>query len=193
MNGKYEITEIEHPRYPWLHRIRALRDIREDVHAGDLGGFVESAENLSQEGNCWIYDDAMSCEDAEVLDESIMKDSSIAEGYARIYGVSELCGNAVADKNAVIMSARLLDSAVVTETGIVRQVEGIPYVPVIKDNAVVFGRIEGNVQVSGNFWIRSNAEVINLNKERLYLHSSEFTAPIPKRAVQFKEKPGQER
>ena len=35
---KYEITNIAHPHYPWLHRIRALRDVREDVHAGDLGG-----------------------------------------------------------------------------------------------------------------------------------------------------------
>ena len=54
MNQKYEITDIVHPQYPWLHRIRALRDVREDVHAGDLGGFVQSEENLSQEGQCWI-------------------------------------------------------------------------------------------------------------------------------------------
>ena len=32
MNQKYEITDIVHPQYPWLHRIRALRDVREDVH-----------------------------------------------------------------------------------------------------------------------------------------------------------------
>lgn len=44
---KYEITNIAHPHYPWLHRIRALRDVREDVRAGDLGGFVESENNLS--------------------------------------------------------------------------------------------------------------------------------------------------
>lgn len=30
---KYEITDIAHPQYPWLHRIRALQDVREDVHA----------------------------------------------------------------------------------------------------------------------------------------------------------------
>lgn len=33
---KYEITDIAHPQYPWLHRIRALQDVREDVHQGDL-------------------------------------------------------------------------------------------------------------------------------------------------------------
>ena len=66
MNQKYEITDIAHPRYPWLHRIRALRDIREDVHAGDLGGFVQSEDNLSIQDPSWIYGDAIACEVAYV-------------------------------------------------------------------------------------------------------------------------------
>lgn len=48
-NQKYEITDIAHEKYPFLHRIRALRDIRPDIKAGDLGGFVESESNLSTE------------------------------------------------------------------------------------------------------------------------------------------------
>lgn len=48
-NEKYEITDIAHEKYPFLHRIRALRDIRPGVRAGDLGGFVESEHNLSFE------------------------------------------------------------------------------------------------------------------------------------------------
>ena len=31
MNQKYEISEIAHPQYPWLHRIRALSDVRPGV------------------------------------------------------------------------------------------------------------------------------------------------------------------
>ena len=50
MNQKYEISEIAHPKYPWLHRIRALSDVRPGVQKGDLGGYVQGAENLSQEG-----------------------------------------------------------------------------------------------------------------------------------------------
>lgn len=41
-NQKFEITDIAHEKYPFLHRIRALRDIGSEVKAGDLGGFVES-------------------------------------------------------------------------------------------------------------------------------------------------------
>lgn len=46
-NQKYEITDIAHEKYLFLHRIRALRDIGSEVKAGDLGGFVEHEGNLS--------------------------------------------------------------------------------------------------------------------------------------------------
>ena len=38
MTPKYEITRIAHPKFSWLHRIRALRQIRPGVFAGDLVG-----------------------------------------------------------------------------------------------------------------------------------------------------------
>ena len=41
---KYEITDIAHPDNPKLHRIRALMDLTENIHAGDLGGFVETED-----------------------------------------------------------------------------------------------------------------------------------------------------
>ena len=42
---KYEITDIAHPDNPKLHRIRALMDLTENIHAGDLGGFVETEDS----------------------------------------------------------------------------------------------------------------------------------------------------
>ncbi|WP_412057954.1 hypothetical protein [Bartonella sp. DGB2] len=36
-----------------LYRIQAMRDFA-NVKAGDLGGFVESEDNLSHEGDCWV-------------------------------------------------------------------------------------------------------------------------------------------
>ena len=45
-NQKYEITDMAHEEYPFLHRIRALRDICGEIRAGDIGGFVESESNL---------------------------------------------------------------------------------------------------------------------------------------------------
>ena len=55
---KYEITDIQHPNNPRLRRVRALVAIGFSVAAGDLGGYVEKPENLSQNGNAWVYGDA---------------------------------------------------------------------------------------------------------------------------------------
>lgn len=63
---KYEITDIAHPDNPKLHRIRALTDVGTDVHKGDLGGFVETEDNLDQEGFAWIGKDAIACEDSYI-------------------------------------------------------------------------------------------------------------------------------
>ena len=52
-----------------LSRIRALRDIpMNSIKAGDLGGYIESESNLSQDGDAWVaneakvYGDAIECQ-----------------------------------------------------------------------------------------------------------------------------------
>ena len=84
-NQKYEITDIAHEKYPFLHRIRALRDIRPDIKAGDLGGFVESESNLSTEleDNAWIYDDAVVCNNGYADRGAVLRNEAIVcgDGY----------------------------------------------------------------------------------------------------------------
>ena len=54
-----------------LHRIRALRDIpRFGVKAGELGGFIEKENNLSQDGDAWVFCNANVYGNAEVYDNS---------------------------------------------------------------------------------------------------------------------------
>lgn len=48
-----------------LRRIVALRDFG-DVKAGDKGGWIEKEENLSQDGNAWVFGNAQVCGDAWV-------------------------------------------------------------------------------------------------------------------------------
>jgi hypothetical protein len=53
---KYKLTDEKLSWYGRkLYRIQALKDFGY-VKAGDFGGWVESESNLSQEGDCWIYD-----------------------------------------------------------------------------------------------------------------------------------------
>ena len=75
-NKKYKLTnETKEWCGYTLHRIRALKDFG-DVKAGELGGWIESERNLSQNGDCWIYDNAIVCE------------------YARVFGDAKVCGDA---------------------------------------------------------------------------------------------------
>ena len=40
-----------------FYQIQSLKDFG-DVKKGDLGGWIEKENNLSQEGNCWVSDNA---------------------------------------------------------------------------------------------------------------------------------------
>ena len=78
-NHKYEITDIAHVQYPFLHRIRALRNIGPEVNAGELGGFVESESNLSYEpdDDAWIFDNAIACNGAYVDQGASLRDCAV--------------------------------------------------------------------------------------------------------------------
>ena len=51
MNKKYEMTTtVIHTWGKNLYRIKAIKSFG-DVKAGDLGGYIEDEDNLSQDGN----------------------------------------------------------------------------------------------------------------------------------------------
>lgn len=64
-----------------LYRIRAVKDFG-DVKKGDLGGFVETEDNLSQTDDAWVYGKAMVYGEARVY------------GKAKVYGEAGVCGKA---------------------------------------------------------------------------------------------------
>ena len=71
---KYELTsETKIVFGHILYRIKALSSFGY-VSAGDLGGFLESEKNLSQNGNAWVY------------------------GNAEVYGSARVSGNAEVSK-----------------------------------------------------------------------------------------------
>ena len=62
-----------------LFRIKALVSFG-NVEAGELGGFVEKEENLSQSGNAWVSGDA------EVSGNARVSGNAWVYGDARVYG-----------------------------------------------------------------------------------------------------------
>ena len=107
-----------------LHRIRALLDIpRHGVKAGDLGGLIEKENNLSQDGDAWIFDDACVYGDARVYDNTEVSGNACVFGNAEVYGNATVYGNACVSGDAYIFG-----------------------------NAYIFGdaKVYGNAKVSGD-------------------------------------------
>ena len=87
MLKKYKITEERHPKNPKIGRIEALIDFG-DVKKGDKGGFIEKEENLSHDGEAWVWGNAEVYDDAEVYGDAEV------HGNAKVYGNAKVDGNA---------------------------------------------------------------------------------------------------
>lgn len=74
-----------------LYRIKALKDFS-DVRVGDLGGYIERKENLSQKGNCWVYNNACVFGNARVYEDACVY------GNAHVFDNACVCGNAKINK-----------------------------------------------------------------------------------------------
>ena len=135
MDNKYELipSDIE-----GLFRIKALKDFN-DVKNGDIGGYVESENNLSQLDDCWIYDDAVVRDNAKVCHNAQIYDEVIVMGNA------EVCGNAqIYDEVIVMGNAEVCDNA---------RIRGHA---VVQHDAVV----RGNAQICGDAMISSDKDYI---------------------------------
>lgn len=131
-----------------LHRIQAVRDFA-DVKSGDLGGFVESTSNLSQSGNCWIYDNACVFGNASVSIDAKVKDHAVVYNtYQNQPGDSRLNRTSVSD------------SAVVEHRVIIRNRAMIKHFAVVSGNAI----IENDVQLTGYSFVGYDSIITQLDE-----------------------------
>ena len=128
MEKKYKLIESSRA---WLYgrpiyRIQALRDFS-DVKKGDLGGFVESEGNLSQEGDCWIYDMAQAMEKSRVEDDACLRDcskmygSSLLKDKAQLQGCARMIQYACLADNAVAIDTEISGFADITGEVVIRR------------------------------------------------------------------------
>lgn len=120
MIKKYELVNKANTMYATpLYRIKALISFG-DVCAGDVGGWVQGEHNLSQSGNCWIYDDAIVCGNAVVQDDASVKDRAVISGDAKVEdfavvdGCSRILDSVRVRRHATITSAKVCDRATVS-------------------------------------------------------------------------------
>ena len=165
---KYELTE-EFKMFAGrkLFRIKALIDFS-DIEKGDLGGWIESENNLSHNGDAWVYDNAQVYGDALVCDDARVCDNAQIYGNAWVYDNPQIYGNArVCDDARVCGNARIYDNARVCGNAWVyddAQIYGNAWVyddAQICDNAWVYdnAQIYSNARVCGNAWVCDDARV----------------------------------
>ena len=159
---KYKLTDETMTIYGrTLYRIEALKDFS-DVKKGDKGGYIEKEENLSQNGDCWVYHNAVVCGNAEIYGKAKVF------GHARVYGDAVVYGTARVYDNAKVYDyAEVYDKAWVYGNAEVFNNAQVYCNALVIDNARVYGKAEvyhnakifGNAEVFGNAEIRGDAEI----------------------------------
>ena len=155
-NKKYKLTdETIDIEGKTLYRIEALKDFN-GVRKGDKGGYVESEKNLSQKGNCWIYDDACA------FDDAIVKDNASVSDYAQVYGNAIVYDDAwLYDNSRVCGNACVSGSACVYDNASVGDNSRVFGFACVYDNARVYNNasVSSYAQVHGNVWVYGYARV----------------------------------
>ena len=163
MSKKYKLTdETVKINGKTLHRIEALKDFN-NIKRGDKGGFVESELNLSQKGNCWIYNNAYVYDDACVSDNARIANNAIINDNAHIYDNAEIldyayvfCNAHIYDNARVSGNARVFENAKVCGNTVVFGETCMRGTAIVLDNTdyIVFK----NWWSSGRYftWTRSN-------------------------------------
>ena len=165
-NHKFEITGIAHPEYPFLHRIRALRDIGKDVKVGDLGGFVEGGHNLSHEDDAWIYDDAIAANGAFVYEGAVLRSNAIVCGEAHVCKEAVLSGHARVEDHARMDGGRVEDCARLSGHGMAAAITPSKY-PVLSGECIVHGIVTGNVLVTSQAVVLGDEKIAHDGLDRL--------------------------
>ena len=190
MNKKYKLTnEIINVDGYTFYRIKALKDFS-NVKKGDKGGFVENEENLSQNGNCWVYNDAKVFDNAKVYDNvkvcnnALVYDNAEIRGNAQVLGYAQVYSNAKVRGNAKVCdNAEIYDNVKVCDNVKVYGNAKVYGDALVCEDAQVYGyawvcgdaRVYGNARVYDNATISSNANVCDnamvRGKANVYSHA----------------------
>ena len=170
MEKKYEILKDQSITLNGhtLYRIKPLERIS-NMFPGVLGGFIESEDNLSHEGDCWVTENAAVYGNAKVIENAWVGGSAI------IHGNSIIRENCLIIDSPIIISSEIKgDSMVAGEAVIENSV--LQGCTIVKGNAKlyyvnVFGRsiiedfatvtnvaIKGDACISGKVCIKNDLD-----------------------------------
>ena len=147
-----------------LSRIKAIRQFDSNIFGlvleGTLGGFVETEDNLSHSGTCWIS------HNAKVYENARISDNAFVMNHARVYGSAEVSGDA-----CVHGRARIHQNAQIKDKGSVHDAKVYGKAKVYQDATVTCeARIFGSARIYGNAVVTDKASVFGHAKIEGYAH-----------------------
>lgn len=156
MDKKYVLTDetITVDDGTVLHRIKAVRSFGL-IYAGELGGFVESEDNLSHDGNCWIFGDAMVYGYASVSESAHVYDNATINGHSHIYGNADVMGRALVTKDSSVCGmARVIQDAQISYSWVGGDAR-------VCGNAIVQNcGVDCDAEIDGNSYITKNSDLL---------------------------------
>lgn len=163
--SKYELIESDQPG---MFRVRALKDVGLRVRAGEVGGYVQHEWNLSQEGDCWVSDDAEVCDNARVDDDAWISDNAEISHDAKVSGRAHVYGDAWVHEDALVYgdadvsgNARVYGNAHICGNARVYGDAEVWEVVAVYGNAHIYGkaRVFGDAEVYGDARVYGSALV----------------------------------
>ena len=161
--SKYELIRLDTNTTEYKdglrYRVKALKDFG-SVKKGDIGGFVTNEHNLSQDGNCWIYDDAKIFDSSEIYNNAKMFNNSKMFDNSRMYDDSRMFDDCeMHDNSEMCDNSKMFDNSRMFDNSIMH------------DNS----KMHNNSKMFDNSIMYNNSEMYNnskmLNNSRMYDNS----------------------
>lgn len=135
-------VELVGERHATLNQIYAVVDIPEHgVIKGDIGGYIESENNLSHEDSCWLR------QYSEVSGEAVVKENAIIDSFSIIRGRSIIGKDVKVEENSIIDNSTILNGVKINNAAIDRS--HLNGRVVVIDGLLHYAKVEGTETASG--------------------------------------------
>lgn len=152
---KYEFTD-EKVNYGNISykRIIAVRDFK-NVKAGDLGGLISSEDNLSHDGECWVYKNGKVYGNARIFEDAYVGDVDSTYLPSTVFGNTKVFGKASVNRNSLVF-----DNAQISGNVQVHSDSRVFNNAILTDNVIVCrSEVKGNAKLSGKISVREHSEI----------------------------------
>jgi hypothetical protein len=133
-----------------LCRIKALKDFG-NIATGTLGGYIEKEDNLSHEGDAWVFSNARVFENAQVAGKAWVSGNAQVFGNARVFENAQVSGKAWVSGNAQVFGkAWVSGNAQVSGGGLIKEIADYIAIQGIgsRDGVTTFFRTESGIGVA---------------------------------------------